>query len=413
MVRVITNAKAVVTPRGKRPLGGAAMSKLQVVEDPAVVIDESGVILEVGPARKVKVPAGAEPLDAGGALVLPGLVDAHTHAVYAGERSFEVEHKVAGKSYLDIQALGGGIHLTVEETRKASVDALVESGRRRLAEMLRQGTTTVEVKSGYGLDTESEVKMLRAIEKLRADGPVDVVPTLLAAHVVPREFAKARDVFVQMVISEMIPTVVREGLAVFVDVWCDEGAFTVEESHAMLATGARAGLGLRVHADEFARVGGAALAAEVHAASADHLLHATREDFRLLQEAGVVPVLAPAAPLVTMLHKWPDGRQLVADEVPFALATDFNPNCQLSSMQRAMALAVYQMRCPPRAALTAATLNAACSLGKGDTIGSIEEGKVADLIFVDAPSVDAFVTDLSANRVVGVLRRGIPVIGSS
>lgn len=181
----------------------------------------------------------------------------------------------------------------------------------------------------------------------------------------------------------------------------------------MLATGARAGLGLRVHADEFARVGGAALAAEVHAASADHLLHATREDFRLLQEAGVVPVLAPAAPLVTMLHKWPDGRQLVADEVPFALATDFNPNCQLSSMQRAMALAVYQMRCPPRAALTAATLNAACSLGKGDTIGSIEEGKVADLIFVDAPSVDAFVTDLSANRVVGVLRRGIPVIGSS
>lgn len=413
MVRVVTNAKALVTPRGRRPLGGAAMAKLQVVKDPAIVIDEGGVILEAGPADRVAVPAGAEAVDAGGAFVLPGLVDAHTHPVYAGERSFEVEHKVAGKSYLDIQKLGGGIHLTVEETRKASVDSLVESGRRRLTRMLREGTTTAEVKSGYGLDTESEVKLLRAIEKLRVDGPVDVVPTLLAAHVVPREFANARDVFVQMVISEMIPTVVREGLAVFLDVWCDEGAFTVEECHAMLATGARAGLGLRVHADEFARVGGARLAAEVHAASADHLLHASREDFRLLQEAGVVPVLAPAAPLVTMLHKWPDARQLVADEVPFALATDFNPNCQLSSMQRAMALAVYQMRCPPRAALTAATLNAACSLGKGDTVGSVEEGKVADLIFVDAPTVDAFVTDLSANRVVGVLRRGMPVVRSN
>ncbi len=386
------------------------MADLHVVEDATVVIDEDGVILEVGPAGRVQPPSDASTVDARGTLVLPGLVDAHTHAVYAGDRSFEVEHKVAGKSYLDIQQLGGGIHRTVEETRKASVDSLVDAGRRHLDEMMRQGTTTVEVKSGYGLDTESELKILRTIERLRVEAPVEVVPTLLAAHVVPREFERARDVFVDMVITEMIPAAVRESLAVFLDVWCDEGAFTTDECRAMLEAGARAGLGLRVHADEFARVGGAALAAEVHAASADHLLFATREDFRLLQEAHVVPVIAPAAPLVTLLHKWPDARQLMGDEVPFALATDFNPNCQMSSMQRAMALAVYQMRCPPRAALTAATLNAACSLGRGDTVGTVEPGKVADLVFVDAPSVDAFVTDLSVNRVVGVVRKGSPVI---
>ena len=410
MVRVLTNCRAVATPLGRRPVGGAAMARLHEVADAAVVIDDDGLILEVGPAAKVKAPPGAEGLDAGGALVLPGLVDPHTHAVYAGDRSFEVEHKVAGKSYLDIQQLGGGIHHTVAETRRASIDTLVEGGRRRLDEMLRQGTTTAEVKSGYGLDTESEVKVLRAVERLRVEATVDVVPTLLAAHVVPREFERARDVFVSMVVTEMIPTVVRESLATFVDVWCDEGAFTADECRPMLEAGARAGLGLRVHADEFARAGGAGLAAELHASSADHLLFATRDDFRLLQEASVVPVLPPAAPLVTLLHRWPDARQLIADEVAFALATDFNPNCQLSSMQRAMALAVYQMRCPPRAALTAATLNAACSLGRGDTVGSVEPGKVADLLLVDAPSVDAFVTDLSANRVVGVLRKGVPVV---
>jgi imidazolonepropionase len=354
----------------------------------------------------VKVPEGADVVDAEGMLVVPGLVDPHTHAVFAGDRSFEVEHKVAGKTYLEIQALGGGILRTVEETRKASVEELAEAGKRRLNEMLRQGTTTVEVKSGYGLDTESEVKMLRAVELIAASAVQDVVPTLLAAHALPPELAKVRDVFVQMVLGEMLPRVAHEGLATFVDVWCDQGAFTPEECRAILLTAKRAGLGLRLHADEIGRVGGAGLAAEVRAASADHLLCASPADFRALRDAGVVPVLAPAAPLVMFTHKWPDARALIADSVPFALATDFNPNCQVSSMQRAMALAVYTMRTPPKAALTAATLNAACSLGKGRTTGTIEEGKVADLALVDARSLDEFVTDLSSNRVHAVARRG-------
>jgi len=400
------NCGRIATPRGSRPLGGRAMGALYEVEDGVIVIDEGGVILAVGPRSRVKVPEGADELDAGGMLVVPGFVDPHTHAVFAGERSFEVEHKVAGKTYLEIQQMGGGIHHTVEATRKASADHLAETGKKRLHEMLRQGTTTVEVKSGYGLDTENEIKMLRAIERIKAAAVQDVVPTLLAAHAVPRELAKVRDVYVQMVLGEMLPEVLREGLAAFVDVWCDEGAFTPEECRAILVTAQRAGLGLRLHADELGRVGGARLAADVHAASADHLLCATQQDFRILRDAGVVPVLAPAAPLVLLSHNWPDARELIREGVPFALATDFNPNCQLSSMQRVMALAVFSMRAPPKAALTAATLNAACSLGKGHLVGSIEEGKLADLAILDAHTVDEAATELSRNRVHSVVRKG-------
>jgi imidazolonepropionase len=406
LVKAVVNCGRVATPRGSRPLSGRLMAALHEVEDAVIVVDDDGVILEVGPKAKVHIPQGADEVDAEGKLVVPGLVDAHTHAVFAGDRSFEVEHKVAGRTYLEIQEMGGGIHRTVEETRKATVNELAEGGKRRLREMLRQGTTTVEVKSGYGLDTQNEIKILRAIELIRTTAVQDVVPTLLAAHAVPREFAKVRDVYVRMVIAEIIPQVAREGLAAFADVWCDEGAFTVDECRAMLLAAQRAGLGLRLHADEMGRVGGALLAAEVHASSADHLLHATPDDFRALRDAGVVPVLAPAAPLVLFRHKWPDARALAADNVPYALATDYNPNCQVSSMQRAMALAVFTMRATPKAALTAATLNAACSLGKGETVGSIEEGKFADLAIVDAATVDEFVTDLSQNRVHAVVRKG-------
>lgn len=382
------------------------MGALLEIEDGVIVIDEGGVILEVGARSTVKIPEGADQLDAAGMLVVPGFVDPHTHAVFAGSRAFEVEHKVAGKSYLEIQQMGGGIHATVEATRKASADQLVDLGKKRLHEMLQQGTTTVEVKSGYGLDTENEIKMLRAIERIRADAIQDVVPTFLAAHAVPREHAKARDVFVQMVLGEMLPEVVREGLAAFVDVWCDQGAFTPDECRAILLAAQRAGLGLRLHADELGHAGGAQLAADLHAASADHLLCATPQDFSALRDAGVVPVLAPAAPLVLLSHKWPDARALIGDGVPFALASDFNPNCQLSSMQRVMALAVFSMRAPPKAALTAATLNAACSLGKGHLVGSIEEGKFADFAILDARSVDEAVTELSRNRVHAVMRKG-------
>jgi len=406
VVRAFVNCGRIATPRGSRPLGGRDMGALHEVADGVIVVDEDGVILEVGRSDRVKVPEGADIIDAEGLLVVPGLVDPHTHAVFAGDRSFEVEHKVAGKTYLEIQQMGGGIHHTVDATRKASVDELAESCKVRLSEMLRQGTTTVEVKSGYGLDTHHEIKSLRAIELARASAVQDVVPTLLAAHAVPRELVKVRDVYVQMVIGEMIPEVVRDGLAAFIDVWCDEGAFTPDECRAILATGQRAGLGLRMHADEIGPAGGAALAAEMRASSADHLLHATPADFRALRDAGVVPVLAPAAPLVLFSHKWPDARALIGDGVPFALATDFNPNCQVSSMQRAMALSVFTMRAPPKAALTAATLNAACSLGKGRTVGTIEEGKFADLALVDAAGVDEFVTDLSRNRVHAVVRKG-------
>ena len=406
LVRAFVNCGRIATPRGSSPRGGREMGALFEVEDGVIVADEDGVILEVGPRSKVKLPDGSDIVDAEGMLVVPGFVDPHTHAVFAGDRSFEVEHKVAGRSYLEIQQMGGGIHHTVEATRKASVEELASGAKRRLEEMLRQGTTTVEVKSGYGLDTHHEIKMLRAIELLRSTAVQDVVPTFLAAHAVPKELTKVRDVYVQMVLGEMLPQVAHEGLAAFVDVWCDDGAFTADECRAILLTAQRAGLGLRLHADELGRAGGAALAADVHAASADHLLKATPEDFRALRDAGVVPVLAPAAPLVMFTHRWPDARALIADSVPFALASDFNPNCQVSSMQRVMGLAVYSMRTPPKAALTAATLNAACSLGKGHTAGTIEEGKFADLAFIDARSVDEFVTDLSRNRVHAVARKG-------
>lgn len=406
MVRAIVNCGRVATPQGNRPLGGAKMAALRDFEDAVIVVDEGGVILDVGPRSKVPIPHGADELDAEGMLVVPGLVDPHTHAIFAGDRSFEVEHKVAGRTYLEIQKLGGGIHRTVEDTRQASMEELVELAKRRLTAMLREGTTTVEVKSGYGLDTENEIKMLRAAARLKDVAIQDVVPTLLGAHALPSAFEPSRDVFIHQVISEMIPQAVRENLALFVDAWCDEGAFTPQECRLVLDAGRRAGLGLRLHADEIARVGGARLAAELRAQSADHLLAASREDFQALRDAGVVPVIAPYAPLVLLSHRWPDGRQLLSDGVPFALATDFNANCQMHSMQRAMALAVFAMRVPPKAALTAATLNAACSLGRGDTVGSIEQGKLADFAIVDAKNVDEFVTDLSSNRVHSVVKRG-------
>jgi imidazolonepropionase len=406
VVRAIVNIGRLATPWGRSALGGAAMSRLHEVDDAVIVVDEGGVILEVGPRAKVKIPDGADEVDAGGMLAVPGFVDPHTHAVFAGERSFEVEHKVAGKTYLEIQAMGGGIHRTVEETRSASVQDLVASGRKRLALMLREGTTTVEVKSGYGLETEYEVKMLRAIEQLKQSAVQDVVPTLLAAHALPKEWERHREVYIQQLVTEMIPAVVREGLAQFVDAWCDKGAFTPSECQLVLEAGRRSGLGLRLHADELARVGGAGLAAEMRASSADHLLEATRKDFRLLRTAGVVPVLAPAAPLVLLTHKWPDARTLIEDGVPFALATDFNPNCQMLSQQRSMALAVFMMRTPPKAALTAATLNAAASLNRADLVGSVEAGKLCDLALVDAKTVDEFATDLSSNRVHAVVKRG-------
>jgi imidazolonepropionase len=286
------------------------------------------------------------------------------------------------------------------------MDDLVSGGRRRLNEMLRQGTTTVETKSGYGLDTETEVKILRAVARLKESAIQDIVPTLLAAHAVPEEYARARDVFVHMAATEMVPTVAAEGLATFIDAWCDQGAFNAEECRQVLEAGRRHGLGLRLHADELGNAGGARLAVELHAASADHLLHATPAEFRALRDAGVVPVLAPAAPLVLFTHKWPDGRELARDGIPFALATDFNPNCQVSSMQRAMSLAVYSMHVKPKAALTAATINAACSLERGMLAGTVEPGKIADLAIVEAKTVDEFVTDLSVNRVHSVVKGG-------
>ena len=379
----------LATLSGPAPRTGEAMRDIGALENAAIALSR-GRIAWVGPEaeldRAVTLVPGAGVLDAEGAAVVPGLVDAHTHLAYAGDRDDEIRRRLAGASYQEIAAAGGGIVRTVEATRAASPEELTAGIASRLDEMLLCGTTTAEVKSGYGLETAAEVRSLEAIRAAAERHPVTVVPTFLGAHEVPREHRQSRGRYVDVLVHEMIPAVAERGLAIFADVFCEEGVFTVEESRRILLAAREVGLKLRIHADELATTGGAELAAELAARSADHLVHVSPAGMRALAEASCVATLLPAAAFYLRLGRFAPARALVEAGAPLALASDVNPGGGLSpSLPFAMAIGCFGMGLALEEALCAVTVNAALSLDLEGETGSIEMGKRADLVVLRSP----------------------------
>ncbi|MGA2168776.1 MAG: imidazolonepropionase [Terracidiphilus sp.] len=405
MVTAVVNIGQLVTLAGPpRPRVGAEMRELGIVEDAALLV-EDGRIAAAGryAELRTKIPPHATVIDAQGRCVTPGFVDAHTHLVFAGNRAAEFEQRIAGATYQQIAAGGGGILRTVELTRAASEDELLAAARRHRDWMLRGGTTTLEAKSGYGLDHATELKMLRVLGRLDEEGPVRIVPTLLAAHTVPPEFAGRREEYVRWVGEELIPEVAAAKLARYCDAFCDDHAFTVEETRTVLTAARRHGLGLRVHAEQFRSGTGAALAAELGASTADHLETATAETLGQLRTAGVQPVLLPGSVFALGRTNYPPARAMVDARLAVVLATDFNPGSSpIASMPFMLSLACLEMGLTPAEALTAATINAAWSLDLGNRTGSLETGKQADLLiheFTDYRELAYFIAAPARPRV--------------
>lgn len=415
---LVVHAGQLLTLRGpnEAPRTGAALGEVGLVPDGAVAAAD-GVIIAAGPTAEVleetELSPGGVRLDAAGRVVLPGFVDAHTHLVYAGSRVDEFEARLKGASYQEIAARGGGILSTMRATRAASEDELVALGRARLDRMLRLGTTTIEAKSGYGLRTEDELKCLRAMHRLGAAHEVDIVATFLGAHVVPPEFAGDADGYVAHLIEEMLPAVAGEDLAEFCDAFCEVGAFGPEQARAVLEAGAEAGLVPKVHADELSDLGGATLAAEVGAVSADHLEYASDEGLQAMADAGVIAVLLPTTALFLGLP-YARARRMVDLGVPVALGTDFNPGTSPTyAMPMAVALACLGLRLLPAEAVTAATINAAHAVGMAEEIGSLEPGKAADMVMLDAADFRELATAFGANPIAAVIKRGRVVWGAA
>lgn len=373
------------------------------ISDASILIDD-GRIQRIGSDCDA---SGADIIDATGKTVLPGFVDCHTHVVFAGSREFELDMKLKGASYQDIAEQGGGIGYTVRHTREASPEGLYMQARRRLDVMLRHGTTTMESKSGYGLDTETEIKILEVTRLLGSEHVVDIIPTFLGAHAVPSNMDKAE--YIDLVIEDMLPRVAEQQLAVFCDVFCEEGYFTPDETRRILQAGIEHGLKPKIHADEFTDIGGAQLAAELGATSADHLLMASRAGIQAMADAGVVPVLLPAVPFSMMQDRYADARAMLDVGLSVALATDLNPNCWTENMQLVIQLACFQMGMTPREAIEGATINAARAIGLHEHVGSIEVGKQADLLILDAPSHCFVPYHFGVNLVETVIKRGAVV----
>lgn len=410
---ILTHIRQLYTVAGPGPLSGAAQSALEPILDGTLAI-ENGRITYAGTSIEYDMQLGRGPNTKVVDLalrhsVVPGFVDPHTHVVYAGNRLPELRRRLAGATYAEIAAEGGGIVSTVEATRRASAADLANQTRARLDEMLAAGTTTAEAKSGYGLDTVTEKRMLEVIKVLNEDHPIDLVPTFMGAHEIPAEYRGRQSEYVDLVIDEMLPACAP--LAEWCDVFCERGVFTPEESVRILQAGERHGLKPRIHADELAASGGSEAAAAAGAASADHLVHATAAGIDALMNGGVIATLLPCAAFYLKLGRFAPARQMIEAGLPVALATDVNPGGGFSpSMPFAMTLACFGMNLTFEEALAGATLNAAASLERDDEIGSLEEGKLADLVIVRGDATQLI--RVNANPIAAVVKRGNVVSGS-
>lgn len=407
MTLLVANiGQLVVVPPG--PVAGPAMDRVDRLADAALLI-EDGRIAWFGPASEA--PPAAQTLDVGGGCVVPGLIDCHTHAVFAGSREAEFVKRIRGESYHQIAECGGGIRVTVEAVRRASEAELVALAQPRLGRMLGQGVTTVEIKSGYGLTPGDELKMLRAAKSLAAHTPVEIVPTYLAAHTVPAEYAGRADEYLRAVCDDKLLAQVREeGLAEFCDAFCEKGAFTVEQSRFALRAGLRNGLRPKLHADQLSQMGASRLAAELGAVSADHLEFVDDESITAIKEAGTIPVLLPGCSFFLDSEPAP-ARKLINAGLPVALATDYNPgSCMIDSLPLIMSIACTRLRMTPTEALVACTANAAAAIGRQGRIGAVAVGHQADLVILDVPNLDAWPYHVGRDCVSRVLKRGALVV---
>ncbi len=404
MERVLLfNIGVLATPLGYGPKGGAAQGAIQIQRD-AWVLLEGERIFQVGTGTPPDIDA--ERIDAEGGLVTPGLVDAHTHLIFGGWRQNELGMKLHGVPYLDILAQGGGILSTVKSTRSASEEELTEKASLALSEMLSFGTTTCEAKSGYGLTTDEELKQLRAIQKLQERHAVDVVATFMGAHALPSEYKGNRDAYIRLLCEEMIPAVAEQKIAKFCDVFCETGVFNAQESRKILETGRKYGLTPKIHADEIDPIGGSVLAGELGAVSAEHLIVCPPEGISSMAKGGTVACLLPATSFYLGAGFAP-ARSMVEAGVPVAMASDFNPgSCPCLNMRFVIGLGCLKYKLTPEEVLTAVTLNGAAAIGMADQIGSVEVGKLGDLVVWDAPDLDYICYRIGSNLVKKVIKRG-------
>ena len=405
---LVENADRVYTCRGPAPRRGRQQRDAGLIEHASIAAFR-GTVVAVGDCADVRRRADLTPaatvIDASGATVVPGFVDPHTHLVYAGDRRDELQQRLAGATYAEIAAAGGGIVRTVTATRQASEQELIDAALPRLSAMLACGTTTAEVKSGYGLDTESELRMLRAIRALGAQQPIELSPTFMGAHEIPVEYRTRRADYIRLVTDEMLPAVAREGLAEWCDVFCEHGVFTPEETRTILEAGLRVGLRPRVHADELALSGGAEVAASLGAQSADHLIYVDDVRAKQLAARGVVATLLPAAAFFLKLPRFAPARMLIEAGVPVAIASDINPGGGFTpSMPFVITMACFGMQMTLEEALVAATINAASSLDRAARVGSLEERKQMDAVIINGTLAD--LVRVGAPVLRAVIKRG-------
>ncbi len=404
--KILVHASQLVTCSGFAPKRGKEMQELNVIEDGAVLM-EDGIIAAVGTTEEL-LPhaAGAEVIDCSGKAVLPGFVDSHTHLIFTGYRAEEFSWRLSGISYMDIMRRGGGINATTISTREATLEELKREGRKRLSSMLAFGVTTVEGKSGYGLDRDTEIKQLEVMKALNEEQPVDIVNTFMGAHAVPEEFKGRTGDYVDFIIKEVLPEVANRGLAEFCDVFCEEGVFDIEQSRSLLLAAREYGMEIKLHADEIVPLGGAELAAELGAVSADHLLQASDEGISKLAERGVIATLLPATAF-SLKEPYAKARKMIDSGCAVALATDFNPgSCFTNSIPLLFALATIYMGMTIEEAVTAMTINGAAALKREKQIGSIDVGKKADLVILEFPGYQFLHYHFGVNIVEKVIKNG-------
>ncbi|HBZ01664.1 MAG TPA: imidazolonepropionase [candidate division Zixibacteria bacterium] len=413
---IIKNASQLVTLHDPQKIGpkcGNLMTNLDIINNGAVAVNGSRIVA-IGETNKllkqVVLTRRAKVIDAERRVVTPGLIDPHTHPVFAGQRAAEFELRITGRSYMEIAEAGGGIISTVDAVRKATKNTLKLNGKRILDRMLSFGTTTIEAKSGYGLTTRDEIKQLLAIKELNDEHDIDLIPTFLGAHEIPLEYKNNPDDYVSLICNDMIPKVVARNLAVFCDVFCEQGVFSPKQTRIILQTAQAYGLKLKIHADELSNTGGAELAAEFDAVSADHLVFAGDEGIHLMQKAGVVPVLLPGTTFFLGMNQAAPARLMIEKGLPVALATDCNPGSSMTeSMQIIMTLGCLEYKMTPAEVLSASTLNAAFAIDKGSEIGSLAPGKFADLVIWDAEDYREIPYHYGGNMVSSVYKKGVKV----
>lgn len=404
---LLTNIGMLATPLGDQAKKGPAQGDIQVLKD-AWVLVQDGVIARVGTGEAPDL-SGVQVIDAGGNLVTPGLVDAHTHLIFGGWRQNELGLKLHGKTYLEIQNAGGGIQSTTNATRRSTEEELTEKASRALDEMMGFGITTCEAKSGYGLATEHELKSLRVIQQLNERHAMDIVATFMGAHLVPAEYKADREAYIRLVCEEMMPLVKEQGIAEFCDVFCEADTFTVEESRQVLEAGLKYGLRPKIHADEIEAIGGSVLAGELGAISAEHLIVCPPEGIESMARGGVVACLLPATSFY-LGSTFAPARDMINAGVPVAMASDFNPgSCPCLNLQFVINLGCLKYRLTPEEVLTAVTLNAASAIGMADRVGSVEPGKLGDLVVWDAPDLDYVCYRMGSNLAKIVVKRGTPI----